>query len=62
MLTAEEVVKYTYENVICENDNWNPRMFMEKVDKPDDLVLDGERFPGKHPDMPFAIWCSAMMK
>ena len=47
VLTAEEVVKYTYENVICENDNWNPRMFMEKVDKPDDLVLDGEQLSWK---------------
>lgn len=47
VLTAEEVVKYTYENVICENDNWNPRMFIEKVAKPAGLVLDGDRLSWK---------------
>ena len=37
VLTADEVAKYTYENVMSGDDRWNPRMLMEPVDAPTDI-------------------------
>ncbi len=37
VLTAEDVSKYTYENVVSGNDHWNPRQLMEPVDAPTNI-------------------------
>lgn len=34
VLTADDVAKYSYENVISGSDHWNPRQLMEPVDDP----------------------------
>ncbi len=37
VLEADEVAKYSYENVMSGSDHWNPRMLMEPVDAPTDI-------------------------
>jgi pectin methylesterase-like acyl-CoA thioesterase len=37
VLTADEVSKYTYENVMSGDDHWNPRQLMEPVDAPTNI-------------------------
>ena len=37
-ITKVEADKYTYENMIPGNDNWNPRTIMEELKAPHDLV------------------------
>ena len=37
MLTADDVAKYSYENVVSGSDHWNPRMLMEPVDAPKNI-------------------------
>ncbi|WP_455585361.1 pectinesterase family protein [Bacteroides sp.] len=63
VLTAEDVVKYTYENVVCDNDNWNPRMFIEKVAKPANLVMDGNRLSWKASEYAicYLVFCDGEM-
>lgn len=34
VITAEEAETYTYENIITGNDQWNPRLIMEKLPAP----------------------------
>lgn len=35
ILSSEEAAQYTYENVVCGSDGWNPRKFFEQVSVPD---------------------------
>ena len=37
VLTADDVAKYSYENVVSGSDHWNPRMLMEPVDAPKNI-------------------------
>ena len=37
VLDADEVSKYSYENVMSGSDHWNPRMLMEPVDAPKNI-------------------------
>jgi pectin methylesterase-like acyl-CoA thioesterase len=37
VLSQEEALKYTYENVVMSYDRWNPRAFFERVDSPQNL-------------------------
>ena len=41
VLSAEEAAKYTYEDVILDSDNWNPKAFFESVNAPADLRYSG---------------------
>lgn len=43
VLSADEAARYTYENVIREGDNWNPRKYMEKVSAPTNLKRENGR-------------------
>lgn len=38
ILSDEEAAAYTYENVTSGNDGWNPRMFLEEVEAPANVV------------------------
>ena len=40
ILSDEEAARYTYENVVSGNDDWNPRKFFEAVDAPANLMTD----------------------
>jgi pectin methylesterase-like acyl-CoA thioesterase len=40
-LTAEEASAYTYEAIINDPDNWNPRAFFETVWKPENIRMTG---------------------
>lgn len=40
VLTVEQAAKYTYSEVIGENDNWDPRLIFKPVDKPVDLKMN----------------------
>jgi len=42
ILTQEEAMVYTYENVVGGNDDWNPKTFFEPVSKPTNVVLSQE--------------------
>ena len=37
VLTAGEAARYTYENVVREGDNWDPKKYMEQISAPENL-------------------------
>lgn len=40
VLSSEEAAPYTYENVVCESDGWNPRKFFEQVAVPENATFN----------------------
>ncbi|WP_448778792.1 pectinesterase family protein [Bacteroides congonensis] len=43
ILSTSEAAKYTYDNIIREGDDWNPRFLMEKVSAPANLTRENNR-------------------
>lgn len=47
LITKEEAGKYTYSNIICGADGWNPREMMRQLDAPCDLTCRNGVFSWK---------------
>lgn len=40
-LSYSEYIKYTYENIVNGSDGWNPKKFMEQLETPENVSLNG---------------------
>lgn len=40
-LSYSEYIRYSYENIINGADGWNPKKFMERLEAPENVILDG---------------------